>query len=168
MDKAKQKQLEAKGWRFGSVTEFLQLTPEEELYVDIKLRLSNALKQRRLEMQLSQHVLALRAQSSQSRVAKMEKADATVSIDLLIKTLLSTGVDTSWFSKIFTSDEEQEPSTMCEYSVTTGNVISEFDTASYFRIPEGVFGVAKTYEEQMERVQSLVNWNTADCTIAGR
>ena len=163
MDKAKQKKLEAKGWHFGSVTEFLQLTPEEESYIEIKLRLSNALKQRRLEMHLSQHSLALRAQSSQSRVAKMERADATVTIDLLIKTLLSTGVDTSWFSKIFARDEEPESSNLCGYSVTTGNVVSEFDTANYFTVQKSVLGAAKTYEEQMERVQSIGNWNTADC-----
>jgi hypothetical protein len=47
MDAAKKERLEAKGWKVGSVTEFLELTPEETALIEIKLSLIRHLKQRR-------------------------------------------------------------------------------------------------------------------------
>ena len=41
MRKAKRERLEKKGWKVGSADEFLQLTPEESRYIDLKLRLSH-------------------------------------------------------------------------------------------------------------------------------
>ena len=40
MDEEKKKRLEAKGWKVGTVAEFLELTPEEAMLVEIKLALS--------------------------------------------------------------------------------------------------------------------------------
>jgi hypothetical protein len=37
MNEAKQERLEAKGWKVGTVSEFLDLTPEETDLVEIKL-----------------------------------------------------------------------------------------------------------------------------------
>jgi len=91
MRKEKQERLTAKGWKIGSADDFLELTPEESAYVDLKLRLSDSLKQRRAQQKLSQKELAKLVKSSQSRVAKMEAGDPTVSLDLLIKTLLALG-----------------------------------------------------------------------------
>mgnify|MGYP000724176527 FL=1 len=91
MRKAKQDRLKAKGWQIGSADDFLELTPEESAYVDLKLRLSDSLRQRRAQQKLSQKELAKLVKSSQSRVAKMEAGDPTVSLDLLIKTLLALG-----------------------------------------------------------------------------
>jgi len=91
MNKAKKERLAKAGWKVGSVAEFLDLTPEEELYVELKASLSQCLKRRRLASHLSQQELARRVKSSQSRVAKMEKGDPSVSIDLLIKSLLVLG-----------------------------------------------------------------------------
>jgi len=91
MHKAKQERLKAKGWQIGSADDFLELTPEESAYVDLKLRLSDSLKERRAQQKLSQKELAKLVKSSQSRVAKMEAGDPTVSVDLLIKTLLALG-----------------------------------------------------------------------------
>jgi predicted XRE-type DNA-binding protein len=91
MRKAKQERLTSKGWKIGSADDFLELTPEESAYVDLKLRLSDSLKQRRAQQKLSQKELAKLVKSSQSRVAKMEAGDPTVSLDLLIKTLLALG-----------------------------------------------------------------------------
>ena len=48
-------------------------------------------RERRLKLGLSQVELASRLGSSQSRVAKLEGADATVSLDLLIRGLLALG-----------------------------------------------------------------------------
>ena len=91
MRKAKQERLKAKGWQIGSADDFLELTPEESAYVDLKLRLSDSLRKRRAQEKLSQKELAKLVKSSQSRVAKMEAGDPTVSLDLLIKSLLALG-----------------------------------------------------------------------------
>ena len=88
MKATKCKKLEAKGWKIDSTDEFLNLSPEEAAYIELKLSLSNSLKQRRLKEKLSQVELAKMVESSQSRVAKMEAGDPSVSIDLLVKSLL--------------------------------------------------------------------------------
>jgi transcriptional regulator with XRE-family HTH domain len=58
----------------------------------MKLALSEKLKERRLRKNLTQAQLAKVIESSQSRIAKMEAGDPTVSIDLLVKSLLALGV----------------------------------------------------------------------------
>ena len=91
MDKNKKKRLEDAGWRVGSAAEFLELSAEEAAFVELKLTLSTELRARRHEAGLSQVELARRLGSSQSRVAKMEASDPTVSLDLLIRALLAAG-----------------------------------------------------------------------------
>jgi len=92
MDKRKKEKLAKKGWRTGTVAEFLDLSAEESAYIEMKLALSEKLKERRQRKKLTQAELAKAIESSQSRVAKMEAGDPTVSIDLLIKSLLALGV----------------------------------------------------------------------------
>lgn len=103
MDKKKRKRLEEAGWKFGSAEEFLGLSPEEAAIVELRLRLSDALKKRRASLGWSQQKLAQTISSSQSRVAKMEGDDPSVSIDLLIRGLLSTGIGLDALSKIIKS-----------------------------------------------------------------
>jgi predicted transcriptional regulator len=91
MRKSKQERLEAKGWRFGTVQDFLGLSDEEAAYVELRLRLADSLRQRRQKRNLSQTDLAKLLHSSQSRVAKMEGGDPSVSIDLLVRSLLALG-----------------------------------------------------------------------------
>jgi hypothetical protein len=91
MNKTKRAQLEAGGWRVGSAKEFLGLSPEEAALVETRLALSQALRSRRVAHGLTQGELARRLKSSQSRVAKMEAGDKTVSVDLLVKALFSLG-----------------------------------------------------------------------------
>lgn len=92
MKASKRKKLEDAGWRVSTTEEFLGLTAEESAYIEMKLALSEALKEARAKKKLSQAQLATLIESSQSRVAKMEAADASVSIDLLVKSLLALGV----------------------------------------------------------------------------
>jgi DNA-binding XRE family transcriptional regulator len=89
MDKAKRKRLEAKGWKVGSVQEFLNLSPEEVEYIELKLHLARNIQKRRREMKLTQMGLAKLLRSSQSRIAKMESGDPSVSLDLLVRSLLA-------------------------------------------------------------------------------
>ena len=81
MKPTKRQKLEAAGWKVGTVAELLELTPEEEAIVEIRVALSKSLKRMRQQEQLSQQKLAEKTNSSQSRVAKMEAADRSVSID---------------------------------------------------------------------------------------
>jgi len=92
MDKRKKEKLAKKGWKVGTVAEFLNLSAEESAYIEMKLALSEKLKERRQRKKLTQAELAKAIESSQSRVAKMEAGDPTVSIDLLVKSLLALGV----------------------------------------------------------------------------
>lgn len=91
MKSSKRARLEAHGWRVGSAAEFLELTSEEAAFVETKLALSQSLRDRRAAKKISQAELAKRLKSSQSRVAKMESADATVSVDLLLRALFALG-----------------------------------------------------------------------------
>ncbi len=91
MDTAKRKKLEAVGWRVGTADEFLGLTPEESAYVELKLALSQGLREWRTREGLTQAKLARRIGSSQSRIAKAEASDPGTSVDLLIRALLATG-----------------------------------------------------------------------------
>jgi hypothetical protein len=90
MDEVKQKRLEAKGWKVGTVTELLDLSPEEAALVEIKLALSKSLRERR-EKRMTQVELAERMHSSQPRIAKAEGGDRSVSLDLLMRAMLATG-----------------------------------------------------------------------------
>lgn len=91
MREDKKKRLEAKGWKVASTAEFLNLSPEDDAFIEIRLRLAAGLKKRRLRHRVTQIELAKSVKSSQSRIAKMETGDPTVSIDLLVRTLLALG-----------------------------------------------------------------------------
>ena len=91
MDKMEKKKLESKGYKIGSAEDFLGLSKEEAEYIELKISLSQALAKQRKQKKLTQIQLAKILNSSQSRVAKMEKGDPTVSLDLLIKSLLAAG-----------------------------------------------------------------------------
>ena len=87
----KRKRLEEAGWRVGSADEFLGLSPEEAEYIGLRIRLGDAVKQLRKKKELTQVELAARMGSSQSRMAKAEAADTSVSLDLLIRSLFALG-----------------------------------------------------------------------------
>ena len=87
----KRKQLEAAGWKVGTVREFLDLTDEEAALIELKLDLARAVKAERIRRKMTQDELGRLLGSSQSRVAKMEAGDPSVSIDLLVRSLLRMG-----------------------------------------------------------------------------
>ena len=91
MKKEKRTRLERAGWKVGTVRELLGLSKAEEVLVELKLILSRGLRERRARRNLTQAQLARLLKSSQSRVAKMEAGDPSVSIDLLIRSLLAMG-----------------------------------------------------------------------------
>jgi predicted XRE-type DNA-binding protein len=109
MDSEKRKKLERAGWRVGSAAQFLDLSDEEAAFVELKLALSEELRDRREEQGLSQVELAKRLGSSQSRVAKMEASDPSVSIDLLIRGLLATGASRGQIGKAIGHARRRRP-----------------------------------------------------------
>jgi DNA-binding XRE family transcriptional regulator len=87
----KRRRLEQAGWKVGTTQEFLGLSDEEMAVIELKLVLRDQFKERRRRLRLSQQAVAKRLGSSQSRVAKMEAGDPSVSLDLLIRALLALG-----------------------------------------------------------------------------
>ncbi len=92
MKQSKRQKLERNGWCVGAASDFLGLSAEESAYIEMKLALSETLREEREKKKLSQVQFARLIASSQSRVAKMEAADSSVSMDLLVKSLLALGV----------------------------------------------------------------------------
>ena len=91
MREVKRRKLNAKGWKVGDAKDFLGLSPLEDLVVDLRMALADALRNRRLRDEMTQAQVAGVLGSSQSRVAKMEAADSAVSLDLLVRALLALG-----------------------------------------------------------------------------
>jgi len=96
----KRKRLTKKGWAIGDAKDFLGLSDEEAAYIELKLALSRKLRQRRARKKLTQTQLARMIKSSQSRVAKMEAGDPTVSLDLLIRSLLVLGISQTELARL--------------------------------------------------------------------
>src|SRR5213593_4748358 len=91
MNSAKKARLEGAGWKVGTAAEFLGLNKQEAAFVEMKLALARCLHALRIRRKLSQSRVAELVGSSQSRVAKMESGDPSVSIDLLLRSVLAIG-----------------------------------------------------------------------------
>ncbi len=100
MRENKRKRLEGKGWRVADAQDFLGLTAEETAFIELKLRLADSLRERRLRGGLTQGQFAKVIGSSQSRVAKMEVADPSVSVDLIIRSLFALGASKQDLAKV--------------------------------------------------------------------
>jgi DNA-binding XRE family transcriptional regulator len=103
MQNTKLKLFKAAGWRVGSARNFLGLDKQEAALVDMKLSLIDAVKKSRQKRRLSQIELAQRIGSSQSRIAKIEAGDPSVSLDLIVRALIATGATQQEIGKAFTS-----------------------------------------------------------------
>ena len=100
MKSKKKKKLEAAGWQVGTADELLGLSKQEAELVELKLALADGLRLRRQARRLTQSRMAKLIGSSQSRVAKMEAADTTVTLDLLFRSLLATGATRRQLARI--------------------------------------------------------------------
>ena len=86
--------LNKNGWKVGTTSEFLKTSPEEAAYLEIRIAFAELIKSLRKKNHLRQADLAKRLHTSQSRVAKIESADPTVSLDLMAKSAFSMGATT--------------------------------------------------------------------------
>lgn len=107
MRKKIEKQLEAAGWKSGTADEFLGLDEAESSYLDLRERLAGYLRVLRLKRGMTQQAVAKLAGSSQSRVAKMETGDPSISLDLLVRTLLSLGATAKDLGKVLSSPKKK-------------------------------------------------------------
>jgi hypothetical protein len=100
MDKDKQAKLASKGWKIGTVNEFLELTPAEATYIELRLALSENLKQR--WTQLTSSHIQLNANSSQ--IEKLETGEVT--LDFLIRSLLTLGTTVKELAEIMVHSQD--------------------------------------------------------------
>ena len=99
MNSVKKKRLERAGWVVSDTAQFLQLSEEESRFLELKLALATGVRELRERNGLTQAALADRLGSSQSRVAKMEAGDRSVSLDLMMKSLLTIGATSTEIAK---------------------------------------------------------------------
>jgi len=92
MDPAKRARLESAGWRVGDASEFLGLDAAETELVALRLDLARGVRVERQRQGLSQAALAKRIASSQSRVAKLEAGDPSISFELLLRAYFGLGL----------------------------------------------------------------------------
>ena len=100
----KLKRLKSAGWKAGGTIDFLRLRRDEIMLVELKLMLTNAIKASRQKRGLSQIDLARKMGSSQSRVAKIEAGDPSVSLDLIARAFFATGATRRELQRAFGAD----------------------------------------------------------------
>lgn len=109
MNKAKKARLETRGWKVGGIEEFLGLSKEEAAFVEMKLALARCLRELRMRRNLSQTRVAELIGSSQSRVAKMESGDPTVTIDLMLRSILAMGASPRQVGRVLATRKRLSP-----------------------------------------------------------
>ena len=92
MKKSKIDRLRAAGWKVGDAQDFLGLSDEEFALIELKFGIADFLRETREGQELTQSALAKRIGSSQSRIAKMEAGDASVSLDLMFRAAFNLGI----------------------------------------------------------------------------
>lgn len=105
MKATKRRRLQNAGWKMGTTAEFLDLSDSEAALVELKLALVTAVRRTRQKRGLSQIELAQRMRSSQSRIAKIEAGDASVSLDLIVRALIAAGASRSDVHEAFAAIE---------------------------------------------------------------
>ncbi len=101
MKKEKIKRLKDAGWKTGTVQEFLELTDAENALIEVRVALFEAFQKIRKEQRLTQKQAAKLLKTSQSRISKMETGDPSVTLDLMIRSLVTLGANKKDFVRIF-------------------------------------------------------------------
>jgi predicted XRE-type DNA-binding protein len=78
-----------RGWVEGSARKLLGLSGEESAIVEMRLRLCYEVRSKRLAQGITQQELAARIESTQPRVAKLERGKA--SFEMMLLALLALG-----------------------------------------------------------------------------
>lgn len=91
-----------------SIQELLGLSDADVLLIDLKIVLKAAVKKHRLKVGMTQKALAELIDSSQSRIAKLEGGDSSVSIDMMINCLFHMGVKELGLASIVCPEVEEQ------------------------------------------------------------
>ena len=91
MEAKKKKHLQSKGWVVGDVDDFLDLDQADLAIIDMKLALADTIVRKRKAQKMSQAKLAEAIGSSQSRIAKVEHGDPSVSLEMMMRALIGLG-----------------------------------------------------------------------------
>ncbi|HZF13312.1 MAG TPA: helix-turn-helix transcriptional regulator [Thermoanaerobaculia bacterium] len=91
MDPDRKSRLEAAGFKFGTVGELFGLTQAEEELVEMKVAISEAIRELREVHSLSQADLARLIGTGQARVSKLERSSESTSLDTLFRCMLVLG-----------------------------------------------------------------------------
>jgi predicted XRE-type DNA-binding protein len=103
MPTPKRRSLEPVGWKARPTAGSVHLPPDEAAYIQLKTELGDRLRHRRESQKMTQQELAGLINSSQSRVAKMEAGDSSVSLDLLVRSLLALGATKEDLARVLPS-----------------------------------------------------------------
>jgi len=109
MDERKRRRLESAGWVVGTVEDFLGLTPDELAYIDMSLALSRMLKEWREQARITKQALARKLKATPSHVSKMEDADPSITIDMLVRALLVAGATPEEIGRAFAPEVKPQP-----------------------------------------------------------
>jgi predicted XRE-type DNA-binding protein len=91
MNNETQKALEAAGFIVGDAEDFLELNAEERAIVELRVRLSRAVRELRGTQNLTQTDLAHKMKTSQPRVNRIEAASPDVSLEQLFRSWYALG-----------------------------------------------------------------------------
>ncbi len=91
MDAAKRKALQAAGWKIGNAADFLGMSDAERQLLDARVELALAVRRQRESQNLTQKELGVKINTSQPRIAKIERAATDVSLDQLVKAFTAAG-----------------------------------------------------------------------------
>jgi predicted XRE-type DNA-binding protein len=91
MDTRKRKTLEAAGWKFGDAADFLEMTDHERQLLNTRIELALAVRRQREARHLTQKQLGALLDTTQPRVARIERAAADVSMDQLVRAFTAAG-----------------------------------------------------------------------------
>lgn len=89
LSRKKKDRIEQMGGRVATVEEWLDLSPEEVAVIDMKIRLGEEFRARRQQKRMSQETAAKILKTSQGRVSKLERGQAT--LDQLARSVLRLG-----------------------------------------------------------------------------
>ena len=120
METNKRKALAAAGWAVGDAADFLEMSEAERQLLDARAQVAAAVREARTISNLSQKELGKRLNTSQPRIAKIERAAPDVSLDQLIRALVAAG------GRLDVQSKSDNPKSAKRKSKTAGKVAMRF------------------------------------------
>ena len=101
MSKTRKEELAEAGFEETTIQKFLDLSDIDMKLIDLKIELGKLLKKQRKVKKLTQSQLADIVKTNQARIARIENADNSVSIDSILISLYSVGTKEKDISGVF-------------------------------------------------------------------